>query len=349
MPDEPVTGAPEGQVEPGRYGEHPDSVQDGLRLVADWMDEADRLIDRAFAAQGRVRGNRGDQVQQDVRRLAEWFAVHPEAAADAWAAVKADGVPHVSAPDPYADCRAACGSRAGCFPDPCRLDHPPAATELDVRKAVVADLLESDALTGNSEGTPDLYTVPAEDVPHLVDVVLNAVRTAAGTGVSEAGETLTGGTVAEHPLPPPDWMPPPERAEAPEVFDAAYYGGASAQRAADRAARRSALARTPAAAQTTGSDGTRHRTRTRPSGWVGGLVDGDADCRWTVVGADDQVLEAVSEHARSSGTPQADDDSLRARVREVIADAERENYTGAELLYDLRRVMSDPDSKDRRA
>lgn len=74
-----------GQV--GRYGDHPDTVSDGLRLIADWMDQADQLIDRTFAAHGKMRANQGDQVQQDVRRLADWFAAHPEVAEQAWSYV----------------------------------------------------------------------------------------------------------------------------------------------------------------------------------------------------------------------------------------------------------------------
>ena len=46
-----------------------------------------------------------------------------------------------------------------------------------LRDRVLAELLESGALTGNSEGTPDIYTVAADDVPHLVEVVLRAVET----------------------------------------------------------------------------------------------------------------------------------------------------------------------------
>lgn len=72
----------------GRYGEHPDTINDGLRQVADWMDEADRFIDRVFDAHGQDRANSGDQVQQDLRRLADWFAAHPESAEAAWAYVK---------------------------------------------------------------------------------------------------------------------------------------------------------------------------------------------------------------------------------------------------------------------
>jgi len=72
----------------GRYGDHPDTVHDGLRLVADWMDEADRFINQAFASRGVQRRNTGDQVQQDMRRLADWFAAHHDAAVSAWAYVK---------------------------------------------------------------------------------------------------------------------------------------------------------------------------------------------------------------------------------------------------------------------
>jgi hypothetical protein len=62
----------------------PDTVDHALVLIADWMDEADHVIDRFFAMQGAVRSNQGDAVQRDLRRLSEWFAANPEQASLAW-------------------------------------------------------------------------------------------------------------------------------------------------------------------------------------------------------------------------------------------------------------------------
>ena len=66
----------------------PPNVMSALTEVADWLDEADRLIDRLAEARGIVRRNSGDDVQRDLRMLAIWFADHPESAADAWATVQ---------------------------------------------------------------------------------------------------------------------------------------------------------------------------------------------------------------------------------------------------------------------
>lgn len=80
---------PEGQ-------ERPDGIVDALRQIADWMDEADRLINIVFATHDRQRTNVGDQVQQDLRALAVWFHAHPDAAEAAWdhiAAVTGDPTP----------------------------------------------------------------------------------------------------------------------------------------------------------------------------------------------------------------------------------------------------------------
>lgn len=72
-------------------GRQPDTVQDALRSLADWLDEADRLIDRLAASRGIERHNSGDEVQQDMRRLALWFDDHPEASASAADAMWFDG------------------------------------------------------------------------------------------------------------------------------------------------------------------------------------------------------------------------------------------------------------------
>ena len=44
-----------------------------------------------------------------------------------------------------------------------------------LREEVVSHLLESDALTGNHDGTPEFYTVDAENVDYLADAVLAAI------------------------------------------------------------------------------------------------------------------------------------------------------------------------------
>lgn len=68
-------------------GERPTSVVVALHALADWLDEADRLIDRLAAARGIERRNSGDETQQDLRALADWFGGHPALAAEAWAHV----------------------------------------------------------------------------------------------------------------------------------------------------------------------------------------------------------------------------------------------------------------------
>lgn len=47
-------------------GQMPETAQDGLRALADWLDEADRLIDKLAAARMLPRPNSGDEVQQDM-------------------------------------------------------------------------------------------------------------------------------------------------------------------------------------------------------------------------------------------------------------------------------------------
>jgi hypothetical protein len=47
---------------------------------------------------------------------------------------------------------------------------------------IASDLLETDALTGNHDGTPEWYAVEAENVEYLVRTVLELA------GVTQAGE-----------------------------------------------------------------------------------------------------------------------------------------------------------------
>lgn len=63
----------------------PATAQEGLRDLADWLDEADRLVDALAKSRGMERRNSGDEMQQALRGLAAWFEVHPDEAADAWA------------------------------------------------------------------------------------------------------------------------------------------------------------------------------------------------------------------------------------------------------------------------
>lgn len=63
----------------------PLTAQDGLRQLADWLDEADRLIDALADARGMERRNSGDEMQQALRGLATWFQANPDAAREAWA------------------------------------------------------------------------------------------------------------------------------------------------------------------------------------------------------------------------------------------------------------------------
>lgn len=67
----------------------PDTVTTALAALADWLDGADQLIDRLAKARNIPRPNSGDDVQRDLRHLADWFTAHPEAAAQAWAYVRA--------------------------------------------------------------------------------------------------------------------------------------------------------------------------------------------------------------------------------------------------------------------
>lgn len=60
------------------------SADAALRSLADWLDEADRLIDRLAAARGIPRDNAGDDVQQAMRHLADWFTARPDTAREAW-------------------------------------------------------------------------------------------------------------------------------------------------------------------------------------------------------------------------------------------------------------------------
>lgn len=65
------------------YNGRPTDVVEALRGVADWLDTADKFVDEAFRIRGKVRPNAGDEVQRDMRHLAEWFAARPEESASA--------------------------------------------------------------------------------------------------------------------------------------------------------------------------------------------------------------------------------------------------------------------------
>lgn len=69
-------------------GERPKTVSKALWELADWLDEADRLIDRLAAAKGIERHNSGDDIQTDMRRLSRWFHEQPECDAHAMAYLK---------------------------------------------------------------------------------------------------------------------------------------------------------------------------------------------------------------------------------------------------------------------
>jgi hypothetical protein len=75
----------------GQPGQRPATVQAGLRQLAEWLDEADRLIDQLAKMRMLRRPNSGDAVQRDMRRLADWFEAHPIEAVDAWAYVANGG------------------------------------------------------------------------------------------------------------------------------------------------------------------------------------------------------------------------------------------------------------------
>lgn len=65
------------------YNGRPTTVPEALVEVAAWLDVADQFIDEAFARRGQVRPNPGDEVQRDLRRLADWFTANPDAALSA--------------------------------------------------------------------------------------------------------------------------------------------------------------------------------------------------------------------------------------------------------------------------
>ena len=56
------------------------------------------------------------------------------------------------------------------------MDRYSGRSERKSREAAVMALLESDAMTGNDEGTPSTYYVDPDNVPYLVDVVANALE-----------------------------------------------------------------------------------------------------------------------------------------------------------------------------
>jgi len=64
-------------------GKRPETISKALWELADWLDEADRLIDALTEAQGVERRNSGNDVQKDMRRLSRWFHEQPECDAHA--------------------------------------------------------------------------------------------------------------------------------------------------------------------------------------------------------------------------------------------------------------------------
>lgn len=66
----------------------PATVTDALRTVVDWLDHIDRLAANVAAAKGVPNPIEGQEVQRDMRVLADWFAAHPEAADAAWQHVR---------------------------------------------------------------------------------------------------------------------------------------------------------------------------------------------------------------------------------------------------------------------
>lgn len=81
-----------------------------------------------------------------------------------------------------------------CETDMCSMTPDRSAPE-DLVEALAADLLLTDALTSNDEGTPSLYTVHPDDVPHLVRTVLELTdlpRLVREAEERAAGERLAG-------------------------------------------------------------------------------------------------------------------------------------------------------------
>lgn len=64
------------------------TASEALLYVAEYLDLTDKLV----LAIGRMRGDKKtvttDEVQLDLKALAEWFGLHPEIAQDAWEHVK---------------------------------------------------------------------------------------------------------------------------------------------------------------------------------------------------------------------------------------------------------------------
>jgi hypothetical protein len=67
-----------------RNADRPGTAHEAMRGLADWLDEADRLIDTLAKAKMLPRANSGDGVQRDLRALADWFEAHPATDAEAW-------------------------------------------------------------------------------------------------------------------------------------------------------------------------------------------------------------------------------------------------------------------------
>lgn len=62
----------------------PVSTADEMIQLADWLDEADVIIDGAFHDAGIERTNKGDDVQRDLRKWAAWMMEHPDIDNELW-------------------------------------------------------------------------------------------------------------------------------------------------------------------------------------------------------------------------------------------------------------------------
>jgi hypothetical protein len=76
------------ELRDGYHGTFPPTVHGALRDLADWLDAADQLINLLADLHGKERPSNGDDVQQDMRCLADWFAAHPAVGANAWTYVR---------------------------------------------------------------------------------------------------------------------------------------------------------------------------------------------------------------------------------------------------------------------
>lgn len=83
-----------------------------------------------------------------------------------------------------------------------------AQSDENAHAAIVSDLLLTDALTGNSDGTPGIYTVHADDVEYLVETVLalaagRAEQAAVQRAADEMAAVIAEGDIAEVAAPVP--------------------------------------------------------------------------------------------------------------------------------------------------